>query len=184
MKNAILFFCLFLASSCKIDSNTERVFAQIPESELNNQPVYGPNLPAEPYELKLNTHQLSNTIYDLEIQMLLYNNSYYASSNTKKDLKGKFTFFIESNDSFILKKNLTETPLTNKKYISSTNDKGLTSWIGVDTSYKQNIEITTKEDFQAKGYIQFTIEPRCTLEKTPVMISYKNGMLKFEIDKC
>uniref|UniRef100_UPI00404A32C4 hypothetical protein n=1 Tax=Flavobacterium sp. TaxID=239 RepID=UPI00404A32C4 len=183
MKNVIFFFCLLIMLSCKVNTNTESIFAQIPESELNSQTNYNSNLPAEPYELKLNTHQLSNTIYDLEITILLYNDAYYASSNAKKDLKGKFTFFIESNDSFILKKNLTETPLTNKKYISSTNDKGLTSWIGVDTSYKQNIEITTQEDFQVNGYIQFTIEPRCTFENIPIIISYKKDFLKFEIIK-
>lgn len=189
MKNVILFFCLFIAISCKIDPsknkpNTENVSAQIPESELNSLPIYGPHLPSEPYELILDVHKLSNGIYDLEIQMLLYNNAYYASPNAKGDLSGKFAFFVKNNDSFILKNNLIETPLSNKKYDSSTNDKGLTSWIGVDTSYKQKLEITTTEDFEINGFIQFTIEPRCTLEKIPVIIKCKNGVVKFEINNC
>lgn len=184
MKKAILFLYLFLVLSCKTDSNTERVFVQIPESELNNQPIYGPNLPAQPYELKLNKHKLSNEIYDLEIQMLLYNDAYYVSPNEKGDFKGKFTFYVDTNDSFILKSNLIERPLSNEKYHSSTNDKGLTNCVGVDMSYKQKIQITNTEDFEVKGFIQFTIEPRCTLEKIPVIISYKKGLMRFEIDRC
>lgn len=189
MKNVILFFSLLILLSCKIDHsktkpNTETVFAEIPKSEVSTQPVYGPNLPSEPYELILDSHKLSNGIYDLEIQMLLYNNAYYASPNAKGDLSGKFSFFVNNNDFFILKNNLIETPLSNKKYHSSTNDKGLTSWVGVNTSYKQRIQITTTEDFEVRGYIRFTIEPRCTLEKIPVFIQYKKGVLKFEIDNC
>lgn len=185
MKNLILPFGLLLLLSCKIDhSKTESNLAQIQDSVYNMQSVYGPNLPSNPYELKLNTHKLSNDAYDLEIQMLLYNNAYYASPNAKRDLKGKFTFYVNTTDSFLLKDKLIETPLSNKKYHSSTNDKGLTNWTGVDMSYKQRIQITTKEDFEVYGFIQFTIEPRCTLEKIPVIIKSKNGVLNFEIDKC
>ncbi|WP_320815076.1 hypothetical protein [Flavobacterium sp.] len=189
MKNTILFFSLFILLSCKIDHsktklNSETVLAEIPKSEVSMQPVYGPNLPSEPYELILDVHKLSNGIYDLEIQMLLYNNAYYASPNAKGDLSGKFAFFVNNNDFFILKNNFIETPLTNKNYDSSTNDKGLTSWVGVNTSYKQKLEITTTEDFEINGFIQFTIEPRCTFEKIPVIIKCKNGVVKFEINNC
>jgi len=189
MKKLILSLCILIFLSCKIDhlkteSNIESNFAQLPKSEISTQPVYGPNLPTEPYELKLNTHKLSNDAYDLEIQMLLYNNAYYASPNAKGDIKGKFTFHVDTTDSFILKNKLIETPLSNEEYHSSTNDKGLTNWISVNTLFKQKIQITTTKDFEVKGFIQFTIEPRCTLEKTPVIVKYKNGALKFEIDKC
>jgi hypothetical protein len=189
MKKIILSLCILIFLSCKIDhlkteSNIESNFAQIPKSEISTQSVYGPNLPTQPYDIKLDIHKLNNDFYDLDIQMLLYNDAYYASPNAKRDLKGKFTFYVNTTDSFILKDKLIETPLSNEKYHSSTNDKGLTNWVGVDTSYKQKIQITTKEDFEVYGFIQFTIEPRCTLEKIPVFIQYKNGVMKFEIDKC
>ncbi|CAM3943148.1 MULTISPECIES: hypothetical protein [Flavobacterium] len=189
MKNALLFFCLLFVLSCKIDSsktqsNIDSVFVQNTNVVPSMIHLYGPNLPSEPYELKLDIQQLNNSIYDLEIQMLLYNNAYYASPNTKEDLKGKFTFFIENNNSFVLKNSLIKTPLSNKKHESSTNDNGLTNWVRVNTSYNQQLEITTKEDFEVRGYIQFTIEPRCTLEKIPVIIEHKKGKLKFEIDNC
>ena len=189
MKNALLFFCLLFALSCKIDSsknqsNIDDFFVQNTNTSLNMQPVYGPDLPSEPYELKLDIHQLNNGIYDLEIQMLLYNNSYYVSPNAKRDFKGKFTFFIDTNNSFTLKKNLIETPLSEEKYDSHPFVDGLVNWVRVNTSYKQKLEITTSEDFEVRGFIRFTIEPRCTLEKIPVIIKCKKGILKFEIDNC
>ncbi|NHN24652.1 hypothetical protein FIA58_003095 [Flavobacterium jejuense] len=185
MKKIIFPFCLLFALGCKVDHpKPESNLAQIQDSVYNIQSVYGPNLASKPYELKLNTHQLSNGNYDLEIQMLLYNNAYYASSNTKKSLKGKFTFFMDDTNFFTLKSNLVETPLTIREPNSETADNGMTDWIRVNTHYKQQLEITTTEDFAVGGYIQFTIEPRCTLEKIPVIIKRKNGILKFEIDNC
>ena len=77
-----------------------------------------------------------------------------------------------------------ETPLTIREPDSETADNGMTDWIRANTYYKQQLEITTTADFAVGGFIQFTIEPRCTLEKIPVIIKRKNGVLKFEIDNC
>ena len=189
MKNIILFFSLFILLSCKIDHsktkpNTETVFAEIPKSEVSMQPVYGPNFPSDPYELKLDIHQLKNFTYDLEIMMLLNHDSYFISPNAKREFKGKFTFFVDANNSFTLKNKLIETPLSKEEYDSHPFVNGLVNWVRVNTSYKQKLLITTSEDFEVRGFIQFTIEPRCTLEKIPVIITYKNGVVKFEINNC
>lgn len=189
MKNVLLPFCLLFALSCKIDSsktqsNIDSVYVQNTDIALNKQELYGPDLPSEPYELKLDIHQLNNGIYDLEIQMLLFNNAYFVSPNAKRDFKGKFTFFIDTNNSFTLKNNLIETPLSEEEHDSHPFVDGLVNWVRVNTSYNQRLKITTKEDFEVRGYIQFTIEPRCTLEKIPVILKCKNGKLKFEIDNC
>ena len=189
MKNILLFLCLILQLSCKIETpktevTTDAVLTENSNTTANNQLLYGPNLPTEPYELKLNIQKVNSSLYDLEIQMLLYNNAYYASSNSKKDYKGKFTFFIDENNFFTPKSNLLETPFTIVENDSNTTNNGLTDWIRVNTAYKQQIEITTIKDFAVGGFIQFTIEPRCTLEKIPVIIKRKNGVLKFEIDHC
>lgn len=189
MKNLILSFCLLLFISCKIDSSktetasTDSVFVQIAKSEPRNLTVYGPKLPENPYELKLETHKLSEGIYDLEMKMYLYHDAFYASPNEKKDLKGKFTFVIANNDFFTLENNLIETPLSAEKHDYYSSDYG-PKWIRENTSYKQKLEITSEEDFEVRGHIQFTIEPRCTLEKIPVFIKYEKGVMKFEIDGC
>lgn len=185
MKNVILTFCLLVALGCKVDHpKPESDLAQIQDSVYSSQPVYGPNLSVNPYDLKLKTHQLSAVLYDLEIQVLLFNNAYYASANSKKDFKGKFVFFIDENNFFTLKSNLIETPLTIKTHDAESSNENMSDWIRVNTYYNQQLEITTTEDFVVKGYIQFTIEPRCTLEKIPVIIKSEKGIVKFEINKC
>ena len=189
MKNVILFFCAFVLLSCKIDSSktesiSNTVIGQNFKTETNKLVQYGPNLPTEPYEIKLDTHQKSTHIYDLQIQMLLYNNAYYASSNSKKDFKGKFSFFINDNTFLTLKSKLIETPLLIKATDSEAADNQSSDWIRENTYYKQQLEIKTSEDFRVTGYIQFTIEPRCTLEKIPIIIKSEKGNVKFEIDRC
>jgi len=189
MKNVILFFCTLVVLSCKIDSSktestSDTVVSQNLKTETNKLLQYGPNLPTEPYEIKLDAHQKSTHIYDLQIQMLLYNNAYYASSNSKKNFKGKFSFFINDNTFFTLKSNLIETPLLVTENDSEVSDNQSPDWIRENTFYKQQLEIKTSEDFMVTGYIQFTIEPRCTLEKIPIVIKSKKGNVKFEIDRC
>mgnify|MGYP005991898563 CR=1 FL=1 len=189
MKNLILSFYLLFLLSCKMDFpktelNIVSDISQVTKPEQSNQLIYGPNLPANPYELKLDTHKLSKGIYDLEIKMLLYNNAYFVSPNAKRDFSGKFTFFVDASNSFTLKDNLIEIPLSKEEYDSHPFVDGNVNWVHVNTTYKQKLEITTEEDFEVRGYIQFTIEPRCTLEKIPVFIKRKNGVLSFEIDHC
>ncbi|NJM80403.1 MAG: hypothetical protein HC854_13750, partial [Flavobacterium sp.] len=168
MKNILLSLCLILQLSCKIETpktevTSDTVLAENSNTTANKQLLYGPNLPTEPYELKLDMQKVNSNLYDLKIQILLHNNAYYASSNSKKDYKGKFTFFVNATNSFILKNKLVETPL------SKENPNGLTHFVNINTTYNQKLEITTKEDFVVGGFIQFTIEPRCTLEKIPVI---------------
>lgn len=189
MKNLILSFCLLFLLSCKMDfpkteATIENNSSQITKSEPSEQVAYGPNLPANPYELKLDAYKISNGIYDLEIKMLLYNNAYFVSPNAKRNFSGKFTFVLDDNDSFSLKDNLIETPLSKEEYDSHPFVDGNVNWVRVNTNYKQKLEINTTEDFEVSGYIQFTIEPRCTLEKIPVFIKYEKGNLKFEINHC
>lgn len=42
-----------------------------------------------------------------------------------------------------------------------------------NTTYKQALKVNSETDFKVSGLIQFTIEPRCSLEK----IGYKSGSI-------
>jgi hypothetical protein len=168
----------------KTEATIESDITQVTKPEQNNKLVYGPKIPANPYELKLDKHKLSNDTYHLEIKMFLYNDAFYVSPNAKRNFSGKFTFFVANNNFFTLKDNLIETPLSKEEYDSHPFVDGNVNWVRVNTTYKQKLEISTTEDFEVRGYIQFTIEPRCTLEKIPVFIKYEKGKLNFEIDKC
>ncbi|MVO10307.1 hypothetical protein GOQ30_14130 [Flavobacterium sp. TP390] len=189
MKTLLSCCCFLLLFSCKTDpAKTEATLALVPSEEINSQKDsvfnFGPKPAPNSYDIKLDAHQTSNQIYELEIQMLLYNNAYYASTNSKKDFKGKFTFFLDETPFFSLKSNLIETPLLITENDSEATNNQSSDWIRQNTYYKQQLEIKTSEDFMVRGYIQFTIEPRCTLEKIPVMIKSEKGNVKFEIDRC
>lgn len=189
MKNLILGFCLILMMSCQTDQiKTEKIMessdAQNLLSEENIITDKSTALTSEPYQIKLDLHQLDNLKYNLEIQMFLNNEAYFVSPNAKGDFSGKFTFFIEENDSFILQGDLIESPLADKAHVKLPFIDDLENSVRENTSYKQLLQITNPDDFQINGYIQFTIEPRCTLEKIPIIIKSVNGKLKFEIFQC
>ena len=189
MKNLILGFCLILMMSCQTDQiKTEKIMessdAQNLLSEENIITDKSTALTSEPYQIKLDLHQLDNLKYNLEIQMFLNNEAYFVSPNAKGDFSGKFTFFIEENDSFILQGDLIESPLADKAHVKLPFIDDLENGVRENTSYKQLLQITNPDDFQINGYIQFTIEPRCTLEKIPIIIKSVNGKLKFEIFQC
>lgn len=189
MKNLILCAFFILAMGCKIDnSKTQNAIASI-DTEVSKpdpfmKPIGIPNVSSEPYELKLNSHKIDAVIYDLEISMVLNNNAHFVSPNAKRDFLGKFTIIIDDNNNFKLHGNLIETPLSVEENDLHPFVNGLVNWVRINTTYKQQLKVITPGDFQVKGMIQFTIEPRCTLEKIPIIIKYENGEMKFEIFQC
>ncbi len=42
----------------------------------------------------------------------------------------------------------------------------------------------SEDNFEVFGRIQFTIEPRCSLEEIPFALSYQNGVIKIYSPKC
>lgn len=61
---------------------------------------------------------------------------------------------------------------------------GFVKWVRQNTHYKQSLKVLSNENFEVYGYIQFTIEPRCTLEKIPFILSYVDGKLSVKMDGC
>lgn len=189
MKTLIICLCFISVMSCKTDnSQTKNAIAsidlQVPKLESVMNPIETPFNTKEPYKLKLNLKKYENNAYDLDISMELYNDAHFVSPNAKRDFKGKFTVFIEDNDNIERTSKLLETPLSVEEYDSHPFTNGLVNWVRVNTTYKQKIKRTTGETFEVMGYIQFTIEPRCTLEKIPFIIKYKNDEMKFEVFQC
>jgi hypothetical protein len=63
-------------------------------------------------------------------------------------------------------------------------NEGFVKLVRENTYYKQSLKVLTNENFEVSGHIQFTIEPRCTLEKIPFILSYVDGKLSLKIDGC
>jgi hypothetical protein len=60
----------------------------------------------------------------------------------------------------------------------------LVNWVDVDTRYEYPLTVSTAEDFEVKGMIRFTIEPRCTLEEIPFVITQRSGALSIQPWGC
>ena len=138
----------------------------------------------EPYVLTLNAMEMENANYAFEIQVELNNGAHFVSPNAKRDFKGKFVVKIDDNDKIEEEGLLIETPLSKEEYDSHPFVDGNVNWVRVNTTYKQLIKRASNEDFQVMGHIQFTIEPRCSLEKVAFIIKYENGEMKFELFDC
>jgi len=189
MKSLIIFFCFTFVLSNETDNtkikNAIRVsHTQVPNAESAMNPIGNLILLSEPYALKLNLQKIDNKVYDLEIQMELNNGAHFVSPNAKRNFSGKFTISLDENSNFNLQGDLIEAPLSKEEYDSHPFVNGLVNWVKVNTTYKQQLKVTTQGDFQVMGFIQFTIEPRCTLEKIPIIIKSEKGILKFEIFQC
>lgn len=175
MKHIIL--CLgfiFASSDFTYTSETQKVLKTVETSTVT------PN----PYNLTLEMSSLDNTLYDLDISMELFDDAHFVSPNSKGDYTGVFSIFIYDNTKLEPVSKLLETPLSVQENDPYTFEKGSVNWVRVNTLYNQKLKRKINDDFIINGHIQFTIEPRCTLEKIPFIISYHKGKMKIEIDKC
>uniref|UniRef100_UPI004049E497 hypothetical protein n=1 Tax=Flavobacterium sp. TaxID=239 RepID=UPI004049E497 len=117
--------------------------------------------------------------YTLSVQMNLKKDSYFVSPNEQKDFSGKFSIVLTKPENLINSGTITETPLS-----KIDENQGFVKWVRENTSYRQNLKVLTNENFEVYGNLQFTIEPRCTLEKIPFILSYVDGKLSVRFDGC
>ncbi|MCT4699017.1 hypothetical protein [Tenacibaculum haliotis] len=192
MKNVIICYCLIFTISCKKqnikDTNltaVNNIASQYTTTQTSLN--YFDSLKrknTEPYKLKLASKKLQNNEYDLSISMELFNNAHFISPNAKRKFKGKFKVVFDTTDKFSLLDKLIEIPLSTEEYDEHPFVNGTVNWVRENTVYHQKIKRTNNESFQVKGYIQFTIEPKCTLEKIPFIIKYENSKMRIELFGC
>lgn len=150
---------------------------------LENNDMYN-RFTTEWYELQFELNTLEDASSDLILNMVLKKDAYYVSPNAKRDFKGKFSVIIEENDNIETRGALIETPRSVEEYDPHPFVRGTVNWVRENTSYKQNLKREKDEDFTVSGYIIFTIEPSCTLEKIPFFIKNENGQMRVEIARC
>lgn len=189
MKNLILGIGLIFAISCDTEGYKTQLAmtdlqTPVTKSSKDSTFILGPEIPSQPYELKLNLNPLGENIYELEILMELYNGAHFVSPNAQRDFSGKFTVLMDETTLLERQGPLIESPLSKEEFDPHPFTNGLVNWVRVNTSYTQKVQLLTPTDFQVQGIIQFTIEPRCTLEKIPFILKKVKGVLKFEIFQC
>lgn len=183
------FFLLLTIVSCKSDKpQLQAAIANIetpmPEYSVTEEVDIYSVWSAEDYELKLEINKLENEVYDLVISMYLKDGSHYVSPNAKRDFKGKFTVQFNESDMLKIVSDLIETPPSVEEFDPHPFVNGNVNWVRENTSYNQKLQPTVDNDFMVEGLIQFTIEPRCTLEKIPFFIKYEAGQMRVEIARC
>ena len=121
----------------------------------------------------------------LVITMKLYKDSYFISAKVpKKEASGRFNLDLGSYKDVEFKGELLEFPGSIEAGNYSYPERDMHKWRRKNTTYKQELNIKTNEDFKVFGRLQFTIEPRCTFEENPFGLEYKNGKFKFFEQGC
>ncbi len=192
MKNAIICFCLIFTISCKKQNvkpvnliAANNVATQYTNTQTSlNYFDSKKSKNSEPYKLKLASKKIKNNEYDVSILMELFNDAHFISPNAKREFKGKFKVVFEDTDKFNLLGKLIETPLSVEEHDPHPFTNGTVNWVRKNTTYRQKIKLNSTKDFETKGYIQFTIEPKCTLEKIPFIIKHSNGKMRVELFMC
>ncbi len=133
------------------------------------------------YSSIIRVDKQQNDEYVLSIQMNLKKDAYFVSPNAKRDFSGKFTLVLNNPDKIVTKGTITETPLSKEELDKG---EGLVNFVRNNTHYKQTLKVLSNGNFEVMGHIQFTIEPRCTLEKIPFVLFFENGKLRVRMDGC
>ena len=113
--------------------------------------------------------------------MQLKKDAYFVSPNAIGDFSGKFTIVLTEPSKIQANGAIIETPLSKVDYEKH---NGMVNFVRENTTYKQTLKMLSTENFEAYGYLQFTIEPRCTLEKVPFILSFVDGKLSIKFDGC
>jgi hypothetical protein len=163
----IVLFNMNYYTNHQLDTNTNIVLAE----EINKH--------EEPYDLSLQVEKWKNGTYNLIIKMELKKDAHYVSPNSKGNYSGIFAMIIDKNTKLRMNGKFSESPLSKESVDPWTGNPA--SFVREDTTHIQQFTISDTNDFEISGLIQFTIEPRCTLEKIKFTITNTSG--KIEIKK-
>lgn len=131
------------------------------------------------YSAIIRVDQKENNEYVLSVQMNLKKNAYYVSPTEHRHFSGKFAIVFTEPQNVISHGIILESPL------SKVDEKeGFVHLVRRNTNYKQTLKVLSTENFEVMGHIQFTIEPRCTLEKIPFVLFFEYGKLRVRMDGC
>ena len=195
MNNVIISFALLLCIGCATDNQQTGTTKVITKAEMfkiakteNLKTVIttvkneGLTIEDETYTLHFKIEKTADNIHSLVIAIKLHNDSWFMSPFEKKESKGKFYMDLGNYDNLDFDKDIIETPRAIATFDPFA--KKPIIWVKENTTYKQSLNILSEKDFEVFGRLQFTIEPRCTLEEIPFGILYKDGKMTIFSPKC
>lgn len=132
----------------------------------------------EPYELGVAIEQIQGNEYLLTFTMNLESGSYYVSPISPGDFSGIFALSFDEHSEIDIVGKMTEDPQSNDTIDVWAG--GPVNLVQESTVHTQKVIIQSTKDFKIRGKLQFTIEPRCTLEENWFTIYEKNGIVGIE----
>ena len=187
MKYIIAFITLTLAVACTENETPTSIEAShpVPEGSMYDSPSIVREIALNnPYEISYNVEKTTDRQYNLITTMKLFGGSFYVSPHSTGDFIGKFRIEIVPNDYLILGSDFIETPRSKEVHDPHPFVDGLVNWVNEDTRYEHHLTVITQDDFDIRGKIIFTIEPKCTLEEISVIFKYRSGVLRIEKWMC
>ncbi len=135
----------------------------------------------EYYKLHFNIEEKNKENPILVIAIELKKDAHYISPFAKLDFTGKFYMDLGSYKDIDFESEIIETPRSEETFNNAGHP---VNWIHINTTYRQELNIKALQNFEVFGRVRFTIEPRCTLEEHPFLISFKDGKYEISSPKC
>jgi hypothetical protein len=177
MNKLIIIFLVILNIACaKKEYKSLEEATPIFLNEFNR--VNARKIIGEPYKINFKIEKSEDNGYSLITAVeLIEEGSHFVSPFSTGNSTGKFNISIEDNPNLTMASIFTETPRTVEEFDPHPFVNGYVNWVKENTTYRHQLSISTKEDFEVTGLLRFVIEPRCTLEEINFTISYHDGEL-------
>jgi hypothetical protein len=132
----------------------------------------------DPYTLKLKLDSISSNTYLLTLDMDLSVEAYYVSPLSPGTYTGIFDIIMDDNSDIQLTGKMTEDPISVESRDPFQGNP--VNFVTQSTTHTQKIIITNSDNFTVRGKVQFTIEPKCTLEENWFSIHSNNGVISLK----
>lgn len=182
MKKVIIIFSVLLCISCAVDDQNKEI--KTVKETISSGDTKTFNIPKstdDPYEIDFKVDKVNAKEYSLIVSIDLDNGAYFISPHSKGNYKGIFVISVEDNNKIILTDTIIETPQSVEKKDPWSGEPAYV--VDVNTIYKQNFTLTSDQNFEVTGRVQFTIEPKCTYEQIGFVISYHSGKVSVKHSK-
>ncbi len=187
MNKSIAILLTLLSFSCTNDkqqSNTSKNIAQLEVQKKKTTSISNTitTITDELYTLQFKIEKTENNQHNLVVDMKLHKESSFISPFETKEFKGKFYMDLGNYKDLSFDGNIIEIPRAVARYDGF--EDAPVIWVKENTKYIQPLNILSEDGFEVFGRVQFTIEPRCSLEEIPFTISYIDGKMTFFEPKC
>ena len=133
----------------------------------------------KPFDISLKLDQTKSDSITLVIELKLKNGSFIISPFSKDSIYGNLNISFTESSQLLPSNSILEIPKSIKEFDPIIDEQ--VNFVRENTTYKKDLRILTKNDFEVTGLIDFVLEPICIPYDVKFVISQKTG--KVEIKK-